>query len=303
MAGRIELFLIIAGSIVWFCFFVYLFFNRVLAKRATFGFSFSYEALPRSRDIYPFAKVDADRLQVSYIDVFYFLLIFFAVNALAYWSIQHLGPRIGLDSLLHLNNLTRASDVQFARRMFADLIAKVFIAVILGLYVYREGLWSFGGVLSFRTIASALLVSLAVFPLVNVICVGLSNYILTNIGITSIEDHPAVGFLKSSAFVHLKLLAIVLAILVSPFSEELFFRGLVQNYIFGKTGAIWPAIIGAAFFFSLAHLPLYNHILPIFVLGIVLGWSYYRFGTLLCPIIVHMVFNLWTVLLWATARV
>ena len=44
---------------------------------------------------------------------------------------------------------------------------------------------------------------------------------------------------------------------------------------------------------------MYHQFLSLFALGLVLGWSYYRFRSLLVPIAVHILFNATTLILWS----
>lgn len=86
---------------------------------------------------------------------------------------------------------------------------------------------------------------------------------------------------------------LVLRLLVIAFipalTEEMFFRGLLQNTLARTIGAA-PAVCVAALIFSLAHNDL-SGVLPRFLLGCFLGYLLVRSGSLWLPVVVHFVNN------------
>ncbi len=82
------------------------------------------------------------------------------------------------------------------------------------------------------------------------------------------------------------------AAVVAPVAEELFFRGLLQTFFVRLFGSRWAAVLFASTLFGLVHYP-YPHTVPaLIMLGVVLGYSYERTGSLLPPIVIHALFNL-----------
>jgi len=73
--------------------------------------------------------------------------------------------------------------------------------------------------------------------------------------------------------------------------EELFFRGLVQQYILRKTNNTFMAVLGAGFLFSFIHFQFYGF-LPRLVLGMYLGYLLVWSGSLWLPILAHFLNNL-----------
>ncbi len=63
-------------------------------------------------------------------------------------------------------------------------------------------------------------------------------------------------------------------VLLAPFLEEIFFRGFVYR-IFTKTWPIWFASITSALFFALFHFE-FKSFIPLFILGILLNFTYQR---------------------------
>jgi hypothetical protein len=85
---------------------------------------------------------------------------------------------------------------------------------------------------------------------------------------------------------------LIQAVMIAPMIEELFFRGFLLTYLktYVKT---WPAILISAAVFALAHQNL-DSVLPLWVLGIILGVAYEHTGSILLPMGIHACFNLTT---------
>jgi len=85
--------------------------------------------------------------------------------------------------------------------------------------------------------------------------------------------------------------------LITPMSEELLYRGLVQPKL-GQALTSTEALIVQAALFSAAHLSpviLVTH----FGMGLVLGWARRRSGSVLPGIVLHGAWNAWVV--WSSA--
>jgi membrane protease YdiL (CAAX protease family) len=83
-------------------------------------------------------------------------------------------------------------------------------------------------------------------------------------------------------------------VFVFPFIEELFFRGFLFTFL-KKHTSTWAALVLSAGAFAFAHVNL-AAVLPLWVLGIVLGLAYENTGCLLLPIGIHACWNLVTAL-------
>ncbi|MGO2299125.1 CPBP family intramembrane glutamic endopeptidase [Paucilactobacillus nenjiangensis] len=81
------------------------------------------------------------------------------------------------------------------------------------------------------------------------------------------------------------------AIFLTPFAEELIFRGLITNLFF-KDDSFWPKVILSGFIFSLGHVST-NIIsfLVYFYMGAVLAFIYVKTGRIRIAIMLHMVNN------------
>lgn len=100
------------------------------------------------------------------------------------------------------------------------------------------------------------------------------------------DTMAAVLDMKGVADLLMSLLVVGVAAAVG---EELLLRGVVQGQIFKR---ISPhlAISLAAFLFSIMHFELAG-LLPRYLLGVVLGYTYYWSSSLWVPIVLHLLFN------------
>ena len=75
-----------------------------------------------------------------------------------------------------------------------------------------------------------------------------------------------------------------------PLLEEVLFRGAIQGLLMRYFGRPWLAIILSALVFGIFHM---NPVQIVYatLLGIVLGWIYYRTGSLLSVIVGHVLNN------------
>ena len=78
--------------------------------------------------------------------------------------------------------------------------------------------------------------------------------------------------------------------LMAPVLEEVMFRGAMQGYMIRKLGNPWQAIAIAALVFGVFHM---NPVQIVYasLFGLVLGWIYYRTGSLMSVIVGHVLNN------------
>ncbi len=84
------------------------------------------------------------------------------------------------------------------------------------------------------------------------------------------------------------------AAIAAPFFEEFLFRGFLLPSL-TRYLPVWGAIVVSSLLFAVAHLSL-SEILPLTVLGMVLGVVYTRSRNLLAPMLVHSLWNSGTLL-------
>ncbi len=92
-------------------------------------------------------------------------------------------------------------------------------------------------------------------------------------------------------------LAIIAAVFIAPVGEELIFRGVAFYYakkavagMSNKTLGFWIANAIQALFFGIMHMNVIQGTYA-FILGLVLGYLAYRFGSVLPSILGHFLFN------------
>jgi membrane protease YdiL (CAAX protease family) len=81
----------------------------------------------------------------------------------------------------------------------------------------------------------------------------------------------------------------VLAGLVAPFAEELYFRGVLYQWMRQRWG-VWPGILVSSVIFGAVHGEV-SVAGAAFVLGLILAWAYERSGSLWIAILVHAINN------------
>ena len=78
--------------------------------------------------------------------------------------------------------------------------------------------------------------------------------------------------------------------LMAPIAEEVLFRGAIQGHLLSEGWNPWRAIFISAALFSLVHgNPV--QMLAAFPMGVVLGWIAWRTGSIVLPVILHVVNN------------
>jgi membrane protease YdiL (CAAX protease family) len=104
----------------------------------------------------------------------------------------------------------------------------------------------------------------------------------------SLEVHQTLDTL-TDASVGLRTFVVIFAALIVPIFEELLFRGFFQTSLRSLSDSPWVAIVFTSIFFAILHPP--SHIPALFMLSVGLGYAYERSGSLLRPILMHILFN------------
>lgn len=95
------------------------------------------------------------------------------------------------------------------------------------------------------------------------------------------------------------VLALLVAVVIAPFVEELLFRGFVYSAFRQSVGVGWAIFIDGVIF-ALVHFDLYLFV-PLAVIGFVLAWLYERSYSLGPPIFLHALNNLASIIVLYTA--
>ncbi|CAK8581564.1 CPBP family intramembrane glutamic endopeptidase [Priestia megaterium] len=96
------------------------------------------------------------------------------------------------------------------------------------------------------------------------------------------------------------ILAFVSAAVISPFYEEIIYRGFFYTWLKRK-GGIVVGLVGSSFIFMLVHIPTYNTLPVNFLSGLVFAWVYEKTKSLLPSMVIHACFNGIAVILTAAA--
>jgi membrane protease YdiL (CAAX protease family) len=83
--------------------------------------------------------------------------------------------------------------------------------------------------------------------------------------------------------------AFLSVVIVGPIVEEILFRGLIYGAL-EKRLRVSGAILVSSFLFALVHLQVV-YFIPIFCLGLVLGWARWKANSLGLPILIHVLNN------------
>jgi len=107
------------------------------------------------------------------------------------------------------------------------------------------------------------------------------------------QQHQQLELITEYTQLPLRIMIVFVAVVIAPLLEEMLFRGFVQTTIrsfFGVRNSAWPAIAASSVFFAIMHADP-GHWPALFVLGVCLGYSYEKSGSLFRPIFIHLFFN------------
>jgi len=144
-----------------------------------------------------------------------------------------------------------------------------------------------------RNFARGLLLLLALLPLVALLA-KINALFLNTVG-ADMSEQRVVEIMRSETSPLFLGLMIVVALLSAPIWEEFIFRGVLYNGLRRSLGRD-EAILISALIFGFIHGAVISFV-PIFLLAIFLAYAYERTGSLITPIAMHFLFNLWSVLL------
>jgi membrane protease YdiL (CAAX protease family) len=91
------------------------------------------------------------------------------------------------------------------------------------------------------------------------------------------------------------------ALVVAPFAEEAFFRGILQTALNHVVHHPIATVLLTAMLFGLSHMAQPQAVPALIVLGIALGYVYERSGSLVAPVTLHVLFNLKNMIFFSLA--
>ncbi len=226
------------------------------------------------------------------------LSVLVLVFMLAMQALNYLGTRIEPPAGFTAKQWIGGGDRPGFWPILASSASKLFIAglvVVLAAVAIEGGLKSFGlgaGRLG-RDLAWGVLGYLMIWPA----CMGLAQLIVLLTG--NPPTHGVINLLHSGALPQWgKVTLWVCAVLAAPVAEEVFFRGMLQTVARGYIDRPWLAIGLASVAFGMMHFSQPQFVLPLTVLGVALGYVYERTGSLIAPILLHILFNSRTMLVY-----
>ena len=196
--------------------------------------------------------------------------------------------------------LMSAARAAFGQKLLEDSLLNLFLAALMFqvaalvviAFFLREHHTDWAGAFGFRTnrrsaIVTGLVVGIVAVPLVWGLQ-WLSAELLTRAGF-DLREQEAIRLLRGAHALGQQIFVGVVAILLAPPVEEMFFRGILYPLIKQSGFPRW-ALWGVAMLFALIHGNL-TIIIPLVALAVALALLYEWTDNLLAPIIVHAVFN------------
>lgn len=166
---------------------------------------------------------------------------------------------------------------------------QICLCLMVAAWTFRHGVFRGLGLTPRRWVLDSVragVALLAVWP----VCIGMFVLIL--------RIHPAWAQWKHPFFELAakgpplwRTMAWVSAVVMAPLAEEIFFRGMLQSMLRRVCASPWLAIILASALFGAIHFQQPGAVLPLVLLGVVLGYNYERTGRLWAPVLLHALFN------------
>jgi membrane protease YdiL (CAAX protease family) len=209
---------------------------------------------------------------------------------------------VGSDALTELASrglgiaefLSEFFDLLASEGLLTPWLAIVFVGMLLGEGAFVLGAWQFSvfkykvgwsalGFRSFNMRKGLLLAG-------GVVLAGLLMSVLYDLLMSQFGEESS-SLILDFTDTALGLATItILAVVLAPFAEEIFFRGFLFTGIGNRYGYGWGAVF-SALIFAIAHLMQPGAFLPIFLLGLLLAWLYKKTGSIWACIITHSVYN------------
>jgi membrane protease YdiL (CAAX protease family) len=203
------------------------------------------------------------------------------------WVVGYLAVTVALVFGLHAIHLLDLRSVTSQVYALTLLTAALMLALYLHLIRRNQLSWSR---LGFRRPGWRLLHLLWQLPVVVIAATGTEGAVLTLTGLRSRPGSSGDTLSNlSSVSTAVVVLALVIAAVLVPLSEECLFRGAFFSGFARRFGAPWGIVLSAVVFAAFHGAPL---VLPyVFVLGLGLAWVRWFHGTLWASFLLHAVNN------------
>jgi membrane protease YdiL (CAAX protease family) len=211
-----------------------------------------------------------------------FLLMWFCVTVIIVFIIDYLTAK------------SSDQEVVFVQTVAQTLVNAAFsiAALIAAKNFFARRLKGFG--LNFRKIPKDIVFAFAyLFAVIPVVYAALRlTFLIGKLIFGSdfeIEPHEQIEMIHDYTQPAIQMAILIGGALVTPFFEEVLFRGLIQTTIRSYNIRPWLAIAITSVIFTLLH-P--SGLQPaVFVLGMLLGYAYEKSGSLFRPMFIHALFN------------
>jgi membrane protease YdiL (CAAX protease family) len=190
--------------------------------------------------------------------------------------------------------LSEFFDLLASEDLLTPWLAMVFVSMLLGEGAFVLGAWRFSvskykldwSALGFRSFNMRKGLLLAA----GIVVAGLLISVLYDLLMSQFGEESS-SLILDFTDTALGLATItILAVVLAPFAEEIFFRGFFFAGISNRYGYGWGAVF-SALIFAMAHLMQPGAFLPIFLLGLLMAWLYRKTGSIWACIITHSVYN------------
>lgn len=196
---------------------------------------------------------------------------------------------------LRAEDLTQPGTDAWNRAALVDSAVKVGISALLVVVLMRDAIGGVGFG-SRRAVVAGLAAGLIALPVCFIqlqACEALWQRLWPE---SAPPVHTALRAIKHNAWGASGVaLLVVGATLIAPLSEELFFRGVLLQALWRRAGGPWRAIATSAALFAAIHFPQPQTVLPLFTLGLILGYLRLRYRSLAACVLAHALFNARTI--------
>jgi len=117
------------------------------------------------------------------------------------------------------------------------------------------------------------------------------NVVLLHLLKTPLAPHPVLEAILKTPDLWAFAFAGLMAVIIAPLAEEFLYRGILLMTLVRHVGIV-PALVVSSAVFAAAHFTAEPQaLLPLFFLGMALGYIAYRTRSMVAPIIAHALFN------------
>ena len=211
------------------------------------------------------------------IDAFLYLFIFFVIQFVVTYAVLFAWLAAEGKSIAELGKGFADGSLQVTAPMFI-VISAIYSVITLIIFLWRK--WSVVSPHYLRTRPFSVLLWAAIAALGTIIP---SEVFLELVPLPDVNSQ-LMGEIMSNRWGYLSIC------IFAPLVEELVFRGAILRALLQGMGRHWVAIVMSALLFALIHMNPAQ--MPhAFLVGMLLGWIYWRTGSILPTILFHWVNN------------